>query len=121
MSCGVTGLTNKSFMPSLLSAADCFLGPVIFEFVTEVDAFAKPLNVSNHLGGECPCVIILCPNDEWVMRDVYLRRESDGGVLLLVSALGRGTRQGAVRKSKRGETRFEEKAPCALIVPPGGM
>lgn len=49
MASHITGLTAKCFLPSLYAATDCLLGPVQFDFVTEVDAFGRPRNVAHNV------------------------------------------------------------------------
>ena len=60
LSSGVTGLTSKSFLPSLLTAVDCFLGPIDVRAVTEVDSAGTPLNITQGVsavfaGHVAPC------------------------------------------------------------------
>ena len=42
----VHGLTNKSYLPSLLCATDLLLGPQHLEFVTQVDSSGNALNIA---------------------------------------------------------------------------
>lgn len=60
MASHITGLTAKCFLPSLYAATDCLLGPVQFDFVTEVDAFGRPRNVAHNVSSYQGVLIAPC-------------------------------------------------------------
>ena len=45
----IPGLTAKSMLPSLVTAADVFLGPIEFSFVTEVDSQGEVINTGKNV------------------------------------------------------------------------
>jgi hypothetical protein len=45
----IPGLTPKSMLPSLVTAADVFLGPIEFSFVTEVDSKGEIVNTGKNV------------------------------------------------------------------------
>ena len=57
MSASITGLTSKSFLPSLIASTDCLLGPVQFDFVTELDAAGRPRNVASNVSSSQLCLV----------------------------------------------------------------
>ena len=59
MAASITGLTSKSFLPSLVVSTDCLLGPVQLDFVTELDAAGQPRNVASNVSSAQLCLVSL--------------------------------------------------------------
>ena len=57
MAASITGLTSKSFLPSLIASTDCLLGPVQLDFVTELDAAGLPRNVASNVSSAQLCLV----------------------------------------------------------------
>lgn len=93
MTSRISGLTSKTFVPSLVASTDCFLGPIQFEFVTATDSNGDPINIAKNVSSaqvanvapyapprhRCPdlamhcdtmCMHVVCESQDGIGEDI---------------------------------------------------
>lgn len=75
----VTGLTSRTFIPSVVVAADVLLGPIQFDAVTQLDEYDAALNTASNITGAMMCNLAPCAHRPPMPAPRALRLASRAG------------------------------------------